>query len=462
MIDRAFTKAEAPIHPEWRRQHGQHGASDAHRRCRCVLVPAVPVRCRYARHDHRAVGLLRSARLRAGRAGSRHNINMRATFLAGGKASSRNCPRCAQHRPRADHRVPPRRAGAAAEPGCGPTRHAEGRQLAHAGAAHRPQRLPRPTRADDLHHRRTGHPRRRSVTLATMFDEEAARCPAAPLLAGGDNVGASPPNSRCSRTRPRSTWRTRGVSTPRRTATTSSTTASRGSSTPGSGRLPVPATNIVDEDTGESPDWVRAVTWSESTDQGRPDRRRLESPPSSSAGATAGLTFLAAVDTHPARSRSAPPAGRQDPGGADPRGHGVRRQPIAAPPPFRGTGRSSTSRRLQDTTVDVIIAGHTHRVSNLMVGDILVTEGINAGASYSVVQMVVQGRDVEWAGGATRIAKNIGVAKDRRAGDRRRRQRADRAAAEPGDRHQATDILRDLIAAVRVGDGQHGRGRDAD
>jgi 2',3'-cyclic-nucleotide 2'-phosphodiesterase (5'-nucleotidase family) len=61
--------------------------------------------------------------------------------------------------------------------------------------------------------------------------------------------------------------------------------------------------------------------------------------------------------------------------------------------------------------VDVVLAGHTHRVSNLMVGKILVAEGINAGASYSVVQMVVQGGDVEWAGAATRIAKNLGVAK---------------------------------------------------
>jgi 2',3'-cyclic-nucleotide 2'-phosphodiesterase (5'-nucleotidase family) len=45
-----------------------------------------------------------------------------------------------------------------------------------------------------------------------------------------------------------------------------------------------------------------------------------------------------------------------------------------------------------------------------MVGAILVAEGINAGASYSVVQMIVQGGDVEWAGGATRIAKTLGVA----------------------------------------------------
>ena len=54
--------------------------------------------------------------------------------------------------------------------------------------------------------------------------------------------------------------------------------------------------------------------------------------------------------------------------------------------------------------------GHTHRVSNLMRGNILITEGINAGASYSVLQLMVQGGDVTWAGGATRVAKNLGVA----------------------------------------------------
>jgi 2',3'-cyclic-nucleotide 2'-phosphodiesterase (5'-nucleotidase family) len=65
---------------------------------------------------------------------------------------------------------------------------------------------------------------------------------------------------------------------------------------------------------------------------------------------------------------------------------------------------------IQNTSVDVVLAGHTHRVSNLMVGKILVAEGLNAGGSYSVVQMVVQSGDVIWAGGATRIAKNLGVA----------------------------------------------------
>ena len=56
-----------------------------------------------------------------------------------------------------------------------------------------------------------------------------------------------------------------------------------------------------------------------------------------------------------------------------------------------------------------MIVGHTHRISNLMRGDILITEGINAGASYSVLQLMVKGGDVAWAGGATRVAKTLGV-----------------------------------------------------
>jgi 2',3'-cyclic-nucleotide 2'-phosphodiesterase (5'-nucleotidase family) len=57
-----------------------------------------------------------------------------------------------------------------------------------------------------------------------------------------------------------------------------------------------------------------------------------------------------------------------------------------------------------------MIVGHTHRISNLMRGNILIVEGINAGTSYSVLQLMIQGGDVQWAGGATRVAKNLGVA----------------------------------------------------
>ena len=109
-----------------------------------------------------------------------------------------------------------------------------------------------------------------------------------------------------------------------------------------------------------------------------------------------------------------------------------------------------------------MIVGHTHRVSNLMVGHILVTEGINAGAAYSVLQLMVKGDDVEWAGGATRVAKNIGVA-----------QRADvKAIVDDANAQtavlrnqvigtQSVDIKRAPTRLLRVGDGQHGRRRDA-
>ena len=94
------------------------------------------------------------------------------------------------------------------------------------------------------------------------------------------------------------------------------------------------------------------------------------------------------------------------------------------------------TRGLASTTVDAVIAGHTHRVSNLMVGKILVTEGINAGATYSVLQLMVRDGDVTWAGGATRLATTLGVTpRPQVAGDRRRGEREDRCAPQRGDRH---------------------------
>jgi 2',3'-cyclic-nucleotide 2'-phosphodiesterase (5'-nucleotidase family) len=47
-----------------------------------------------------------------------------------------------------------------------------------------------------------------------------------------------------------------------------------------------------------------------------------------------------------------------------------------------------------------------------MVGNILVTEGLNAGATYSVAQLLVTGGDVVWAGGANRTPWTLGVAQD--------------------------------------------------
>ena len=57
-----------------------------------------------------------------------------------------------------------------------------------------------------------------------------------------------------------------------------------------------------------------------------------------------------------------------------------------------------------------MIAGHTHRAANTVVGRIPIVEGFNAGISYSVAQLMVRGDDVAWTGAATRTAKNLGVA----------------------------------------------------
>ena len=78
---------------------------------------------------------------------------------------------------------------------------------------------------------------------------------------------------------------------------------------------------------------------------------------------------------------------------------------------------------LQGTTVDAMIVGHTHRISNLLRGRILVVEGINAGTSYSVLQLMVQDGDVAWvmtiageraaaAGDATRARRAFELSRD--------------------------------------------------
>ena len=75
-----------------------------------------------------------------------------------------------------------------------------------------------------------------------------------------------------------------------------------------------------------------------------------------------------------------------------------------------------------------------------MRGNILITEGINAGASYSVLQLMVENGDVQWAGGATRVAKNLGVAA-----------RAD-VAAIVAAANAETAVLRNQVIGTQLND----------
>ena len=104
--------------------------------------------------------------------------------------------------------------------------------------------------------------------------------------------------------------------------------------------------------------------------------------------------------------------------------------------------------------VDAIVAGHTHRVSNLMVGDILVTEGINAGASYSVMQLMVSGGDVQ---GGRRDAHRQRISAWQRDPDVQAIVDAANAETAPLRNEvigsQSVDIQRDPTRLERVADG---------
>lgn len=255
-----------------------------------------------------------------------------------------------------------------------------------------------------------------AAELATMFDQEEAQLPVTPLLfAAGDNVGASPFNSSLLHDAPaidvENAW---GLQ---------ATAYGHHEFDYGVARLlqhqaradfPFLGANIVDETTGINPDWVQGVRVFDQGDLriGVIGIALRQTPEFVSAGATAGLQFLDEVTTIRTESETLRQQGVTIQIVLIHQGTTLGQNAVAGAPPSEWAGPIvSIAQALQDTSVDVILAGHSHRVSNLMVGRILVAEGLDAGASYSVVQMVVHGQDVEWAGAATRLAKNLGVAR---------------------------------------------------
>ena len=254
-----------------------------------------------------------------------------------------------------------------------------------------------------------------SSKLATMFDEEAAQLPEGGFMfAAGDNVGASPANSGLLNDAPaidvENAW---GLDATSYGNHEFDYGVQRILDHQARANFPFLGANIVDELTGESPDWVQGteVFWYGDIPIGVIGIELSSTPELVSAGATAGLAFLPEADTILAESQKLREQGVEvqvvliHEGAA----RGNNAVDGISPTPWEGPIIPIVE-AIQDTTVDVVFAGHTHRIANLMIGDVLVTSGLNAGASYSVVQMVVKNGDVEWAGGATRVAKNIGVA----------------------------------------------------
>jgi len=251
--------------------------------------------------------------------------------------------------------------------------------------------------------------------LATMFDEELAGLPGPGLiLASGDNVGASPANSGLLEDMPaidvENAW---GLD---------ATSYGNHEFDYGVERLlrhqaradfPFLATNILDAVTGELPDWVTPskVFTINGIKVGVIGAELRETPELVSAGATAGLVFDDEATRIKAESTRLKALGVNVQVVVIHQGTAAGANPIGNAAGAAWTGPILTiADQLQDTTVDAMLVGHTHRVSNLMRGKILIAEGINAGASYSVLQLMVRDGDVTWAGGATRVAKTIGVA----------------------------------------------------
>jgi 2',3'-cyclic-nucleotide 2'-phosphodiesterase (5'-nucleotidase family) len=255
-----------------------------------------------------------------------------------------------------------------------------------------------------------------SAQLATMFDEEAAQFSNPSFLfASGDNVGASPANSGLLQDTPaidvENAW---GLD---------ATSYGNHEFDYGIARLqqhlaranfPFLGANIVDANTNRNPNWVKGTQVFKygKLKVGVIGIELKDTPELVSAGATAGLNFLDETATIKRESEKLSRQGVKIQIVLIHQGTAVGSNAVDGTPavPWAGPIMDIVN-GIQKTEVDVVLAGHTHRVSNLMVGRILVAEGINAGASYSVVQMVVKGQDVEWAGAATRIAKNLGVAK---------------------------------------------------
>lgn len=253
-----------------------------------------------------------------------------------------------------------------------------------------------------------------AAVLGTLFDEELATLPGPGLiLAGGDNVGASPANSGLLDDMPaidvENAW---GLDATSYGNHEFDYGVSRLLEHQARANFPFLATNIVDAATGKAPPWVTpsVVFTVDGVKVGVIGAGLENTPELVSAGATAGLSFLDEGPRIKAESERLRKQGVKVQIVVIHEGTANGSNPVGTTPGVPWDGPIiGIADELAGTTVDAMIVGHTHRISNLMRGDILITEGINAGVSYSVLQLMIAGGDVVWAGGATRIAKGLGV-----------------------------------------------------
>ena len=251
--------------------------------------------------------------------------------------------------------------------------------------------------------------------LATMFDEEADRLPGRTLLlSGGDNVGASPPNSALLDDRPaidvENAW---GLDATAFGNHEFDFGIPRILAHEARADFPFLSANIVSEATGDYPDFIKpsAVFRVNGTRVGVIGATVHNTPELVAAGNTAGLLFLDEAarikrESIRLRQRGVKVQIVVIHEGAASGANAIDGLPAA---PWVGPINGIVD-ALQSTSVDLVIAGHTHNIANYVRGRIPVIEGVNAGGSYSVAQLMLRHGDVAWTAASTRIAKDLGVA----------------------------------------------------
>ena len=366
---------------------------------------AVPVRRGDARHADRPLGVLRPARLRARRAGPREQHEHAGDVPRRRRApsSAAACATCAASTSRRRRRscsTSRRRSTARASCGatCSTTAHRY-TPLSIIGLNDFHGQLDQTTTPIDGLNVNVGG----AAQLATMFDEEADALPgSALLLAAGDNVGASPPNSALLEDRPaidvENAWGLDATSFGNHEFDFG---VERILGTSGAGGLPVPLGEHRRGGHRRGARMDRAArrcSASTASRVGVIGATVQDHAGARPAGATAGLEFLDEAERIRRESRAPAAPGREGADRRHPRGRRAGRQRDRRPA-RRGVGGPDHRivEELQDTTVDLVDrrphAPHRQHV----VGRIPVVEGVNAGGSYSVAQLMVRGGDVAWA-----------------------------------------------------------------
>jgi 2',3'-cyclic-nucleotide 2'-phosphodiesterase (5'-nucleotidase family)/predicted AlkP superfamily phosphohydrolase/phosphomutase len=250
--------------------------------------------------------------------------------------------------------------------------------------------------------------------LATMFDEEAARLPGRTLLlSGGDNVGASPPNSALLQDTPtidvENAW---GLDATAFGNHEFDFGIPRILQHEARANFPFLSANIVETATGDYPSWNRPskVFTVDGTRVGVIGATVHNTPELVAAGNTAGLSFLDEAPRIKQESERLRQMGVDVQIVVIHEGPNPGSNTIGSTPgvPWDGPINPIVD-ALQGTTIDLVIAGHTHNIANYVRGHIPVVEGVNAGGSYTVAQLLLNRGDVAWAGAATRISKDLGV-----------------------------------------------------